>query len=43
MYAVGTKTDIEAFVDNSELFAKIAFTTSEDIDRMFDFGDFDEN
>ena len=43
MHAVGTKKDIEAFVNNSELFTKIAFTTSEDIGRMFDFGDLDEN
>ncbi|MCR5227992.1 MAG: hypothetical protein K6E27_12365 [Eubacterium sp.] len=42
MHSVGTKTDIEAFADNSELFTKIAFTTSEDMERMFDFDVLDE-
>ena len=38
MHAVGTKNDIEAFADHSRLFERVGFATSEDIDRMFDFG-----
>lgn len=39
MHAVGTKNDIEAFADHSRLFERVGFATSEDIDRILDFGE----
>lgn len=39
LHAVGTKNDVEAFADHSVLFDKIMNLTSDDIDRICDFGD----
>ena len=39
MHAIGTKVDVEAFADNSVLFTKIEYMTSEDVNKMFEFGD----
>lgn len=42
MHAIGTKNDIEGFANHSRLFEREGFTTSEDIDRILNFGDLDE-
>ena len=39
MHAVGTKNDVEAFADHSRLFEREGYATSEDIDRILNFGE----
>ena len=36
MESVGTKNDLEAFYNMSDLFTKPAFTTTEEIDKLFE-------